>query len=196
MTLIVKWFGMKLIGKSIKGFRGEPLQFVKIRWLTRTTGFSFGQHRPNYVNEICTASPHPTHIPICMMIFSILTYNNYCVSSQAVVCVTKAARTKCQCILGKQRKAFELMQQGTKGNPRPNLPASIHSQLRVHHLPLVGASFLRFYSFPFSISGNQSKTNKPLLKWHRSMSRNLWISESSPLFFIFVVDVVRSFVIP
>lgn len=47
--------------------------------------FSFGRSRPDYVNEICRASSHPTHTPICMMIFSILTYNNYCVSSRAVI---------------------------------------------------------------------------------------------------------------
>lgn len=132
----------------------------------------------------------------------IITVFHLCVSGCGLRdSATKAARTKCQRILGKQSKAFELMQRGTEGNPHPNLPASIHSLLRVHLLPLVGASFSRFYSFPFPVSGSQSKTNKPLLQWHKSRSSNLWRSEpfslpTSPLFFIFVVDIVRHVVIP
>lgn len=76
---------------------------------------------------------------------------------------TKAARRKCQRILGKQSKAFELMQQGTGGrNPCPNLPTFIQSLYRVHLLPTVGPlspSLAR--SFFFSVSDNGSETNKP-----------------------------------
>lgn len=108
----------------------------------------------------------PMHTAICMMIFPILTFNNYCVTCKAVILRdsgTKTARRKCQRILGKQSKAFELMRQGTEErNPCPNLPAFIQSLLKVHLLPTVGPlspAFTRWFPSP---SDSESETNKPL----------------------------------
>lgn len=47
--------------------------------------FSFGENRPNFVNKTCVPSAPTTHTPICMMIFSILTFNNYCATYKAVI---------------------------------------------------------------------------------------------------------------
>lgn len=83
--------------------------------------------------------------------------------------MTKAARTKCQRILCKQNKAFELMQWGTEGNPHPNLPAFIQSLLKVHLLPTVGASFfpLSFGLFFPSLTTKMKQINpSPMSRKH------------------------------
>lgn len=77
--------------------------------------------------------------------------------------MTKAARTNCQRILGKQSKAFELMQRGNWGKSSSKSPCFYSVVTRSTSSPHSWCLISRFHSAFFPpVSDDESETNKPL----------------------------------
>lgn len=129
------------------------------------TKHRFCLDRPNYANRICIASSLPMHTPICMMIFSILTFIITVLHPRLWLhdSTTKAARRKCQRILSKQSKASELMQQRMEGEILVQISPLLFSRCTEYIFsPQLVPYLPRSLSFFFlSISDIRSEPNKP-----------------------------------
>lgn len=134
--------------------------------------FSFGQSRPDYVNEICMASSHPTHthqfawwsFQYWLIIITVFHPGLWLRDS-----MTKAARTNCQRILGEQSKAFELMQRGNWGKSSSKSPCFYSVVTRSTSSPHSWCLISRFHSafFPPSLTTKVKQINpSPMSRKH------------------------------